>query len=50
MFGFNGLNTIQYPQSMRSIRLSHSLTLQFNNLACGRICKYDGNEGIGASV
>ena len=50
MFGFNGLNTIQYPQPMRSIRLSHSFSMQLNNLACGRVYTYDGNEGIGASV
>ena len=50
MFRFNGLQQIKYLQPMRSIRLSHSLTTQFNDLACGRTRKCDGNEGIGASV
>ena len=50
MFSFNGLQQIKYLQPMRSIRLSHSFNMQLNNIACGRVRKYDGNEGIGASV
>ena len=50
MFNFNGLQQIKYLQPMRSIRLSHSFTMQFHNLACGRTRECRGNEGIGASV
>ena len=50
MMGFNQIFTIQYLQPMRSIRLSHPLAMQFNNLACGRTRYCDGNEGFGASI